>query len=292
MKGVKELKRRLRGVNNIKKITKAMELVAATKLRRLQERTQAMRPYAAGIEAMIGRVAGLLDPGLMPLLQRRERVADEALVVVGADRGLCGSYNSNLFRHMVAHLRSLQEEGVEPHLCLLGRRVRSFAAKYGDLDTPWVLDEAVEKFEYNHARRLFTFLSRAFLDGTYDRVRVIFTAFRSMASYVPTTKDLLPVTGTAGREEEPGPGYGFILEPSPRQLMERLLPRYLEMELFAAVLEALTSEFASRQVAMKNATDNAEEMTDILTMEYNKARQWSITADLLDIVGGAEALRG
>ena len=291
MKGVRELRRRLKGVKNIKKITKAMEMVAGTKLRRLQERALATRPFANSIEAMMRRVAAFADPAASPLLRVPESCTDEALVIVGADKGLCGSYNSNLFRAGVQHLAALRQAGVTPHLFVYGKRAQAFFAKIRDLDIVRAFPDPVEKIEYRQVRRVLAELTRGFEEGRWQRVRIVYTAMKSVVVFKPTVQDVLPLAApaTAGAAKA---AVEYLMEPTPDRILERLIPRYLEMQLYAAVLESLASEFASRRMAMKNATDNAEEMTLHLTMEYNKARQTGITAELLEIVGGAEALKG
>ena len=288
MKGVKELKGRLKSVGNIKKITKAMEMVAATKLRRLQERALATRPFADKIEDMIRRVAGHVDPSFSPLLNEPNDIRSEALVVVAGDRGLCGAYNSNVFRVLVAQLNSLKDEGVEPVLFVVGRRAQAFAGRLAGIELGYVHPNPVEKIEYREVRRIVTDLTAGFLDGRWQRVKVIYTSRKSVATFVPTIAELLPIPRE--HAEEGGAELDYILEPSPKAIMERLLPRFLEMQLFADVLEALASEFGARRIAMKSATDNADEMIGMLTMEYNRARQEGITGDLLDIIGGTEAL--
>ena len=290
MKGVKEVKQRLKSVANIQKITRAMEMVAATKLRRLQDRALSTRPFAEKIEGMISRVAAHVEPSVSPLLREYEKVEDEAVIVVAGDRGLCGPYNANVFRHFTKHLRALEEEGVTPHVFVFGKRTQSFVARLRNVEVDYVYPNPVEKIVYRDVGYLTSDLSKGFLDGSWQRVRVIYTAMKTMASFVPTTADVLPLPKAPEAEEEGDVDY--ILEPSPRTLMLRLLPRFIEMQLFAAVLEALASEFAARRIAMKNATDNADEMIGLLTMEYNKARQAGITGELLDIVGGAEAQAG
>jgi F-type H+-transporting ATPase subunit gamma len=290
MKGVRELRRRLKGVRSIRKITKAMEMVAATKLRRLQDRALATRPFAGRIEALMRRTAQVADPAASPLLVVPESVSVEALVVVGADKGLCGSYNSNLFRALVQRLSDLQREGVRARLFVYGRRAQLFASKLKGPELAAAWPEPVEKLDYRAVKRALLALVREFEAGTVQRVAVLYTRMRTMASFSPTAQVLLPVPVPAAADA--APGVDVLMEPTPERILARLLPRYLEMQLYAAVLESLASEFASRRMAMKNATDNADEMTTRLTMEYNKARQSGITGELLEIVGGAEALKG
>lgn len=288
MKGVREIKRRLKSVGNIKKITKAMEMVAATKLRRLQERALKTRPFARKIEELIGRVSMHVDEGVSPLLAEHDQVEREAVIIVGADRGLCGSYNANLFREGSRHLKALQEENVRPELYLFGKRPAAFFKRFPSAEIAWEHEGQVEAVNYQEVKALVTVLSEAFIEGRIQRVRIVHTELRSLASFVATTVDLLPLPRIVGEDGEEVLDY--ILEPSPEVIMRELLPRYLEMQLYAALLEALASEFASRRMAMKSATDNAQEMIGDLQREYNKARQEGITGELLDIIGGMAAV--
>ena len=291
MKGVKQLKSRLKSVGNIKKITKAMEMVAATKLRRLQERALATRPYAARIEEMIARVAAHADPAASPLLMVPDTVEAEAILVVAGDRGLCGSYNSNVFRAVRGHLLTLESEGVTPHMYIFGARAGAFLGRTRGVQIDFVHPDPLEKIDIRQVQLVARRISDAFIDGGIQRARVLYTRMRSIASFTPDVRALLPIPRLEP-EAEGAESLDYILEPDPESLMRALLPRFLEMQIYAAILESLASEFASRRIAMKSATDNADEMVGILTMEYNKARQAGITGDLLDIVGGAEAVRG
>ena len=292
MKGVKELKVRIKSVTNIQKITRAMEMVAATKLRKLQDRAMATRPFADRIESMMRRVAEHADPAASPLLEVPDRVETEAVVVVAADKGLCGAYNTNLLRSAVAAVTASKEEGVATRLYLVGRKAQMFFGKVADADLAWVYPNSVEKVEYGDIRRVMDLLVGAFTAGEVQRVRVIYSKMASMALFVPTTQDLLPVAPPESTGEEATAEADYILEPSADTIMKRLLPRYLEMQLYAAVLESLASEFAARRMAMKSATDAADDMLGTLGMEYNKARQEGITGELLDIVGGVMVQAG
>ena len=288
MKGVKELKRRLKGVKSIRKITKAMEMVAATKLRRLQERALATRPFARAIEGMVARVAAHADITASPLLAQPAKTLREAVVIVGADKGLCGSYNSNVHRTTVQHLRKLEAEGVQAEVWVFGKRAQGFFAKMRGLELRYAHPTAVEKVSYREVAQLAKQIVAAFETGSVQRVSLVGTRMLTLATYKPSVQTLLPVARPAGNAE----GADYILEPDANGILARLLPRNLEMQLYAAVLEALACEFASRRLAMKSASDNADEMSRFLSMEYNKARQSGITGELLEIIGGAEALNG
>lgn len=289
MKGTRELKRRLKGVKNIRKITKALELVSGTKLKRLQDRATATRPFANQLEGIMRRVAAFTDASASPYLKAADVVTDVAVVVVAGDKGLCGSYNSNVYRATTPLLRTLAAEGKKAHLYVLGRRPAAFFAKLKDVDLAWVYPDPVEKIDFRRVKSLMGELAKGFVAGRHQEVVIVYTAMKGAMTFKPTVQKILPAPRPAADAKADGADY--ILEPTPKEIMERLLPRFLEMQLYAAVLESLASEFASRRVAMKSATDNADEMAASLNKEYNKARQSGITAELLEIVGGAEALR-
>ncbi len=290
MKGVRELKRRLKGVQNIRKITKAIELVAGTKLRRLQDRAAATRPFASQLDAIMKRVAGFIDPDASPLLRERSVVKDVALVVIAGDKGLCGSYNSNVFRAAVPFIRARASEGRKVHVFALGRRAAAFFAKLREVDLAYVHPDPIEKIEFRALKLLMKDLVAGFLADKFQEVHILYTSVKGSMNFKPVAQRVIPVPKPEAGEDKTA-AREYILEPSPAEIMERLLPRFLEMQLFAAVLESLAAEFASRRIAMKSATDNAGEMIGTLNKEYNKARQSGITSELLEISGGAEALR-
>lgn len=289
MKGVRELKRRLKGVQNIRKITKAIELVASTKLRRLQERAAATRPFANQLAGMMKRVAGGADPSASPLLRAHDTVTKVAILVVAGDKGLCGSYNSNVFRTAIPVVRALIAEGKKPHLFIMGRRAGTYFAKVKDVEITWVYPDSVEKIDFAAVKRLAKEFMDGFVTGRFHEVRVVYTSLRTATSFRPLCQGVLPVPKPEASAEAAS---DYILEPEGQVILDRLLPRFVEMQLFAAILESLAAEFASRRIAMKSATDNAGDMISSLSKEYNKARQSGITAELLEISGGAEAIRG
>jgi F-type H+-transporting ATPase subunit gamma len=293
MKGVRELKRRTRGVQNIRKITKALELVAGTKLRRLQERAASTRPFAARLEAIMKRVASYADPSASPLLSTRPDVKDVALIVIAADKGLCGAYNSNVFRTAVPLIRKLVESGKRVHLFLMGRRIAIYAGRIKDpkISVDFIYPDIVEKITFRRVKSMMAALVKGYLEDKFQEVRLVYTALVGSATFKPTVQPLIPFQHAAVAGDEP-PAGEVLLEPSPTAIVERLVPRFLEMQLFAAILESLASEFTARRIAMKNATDNADEVITTLIKEYNKARQSGITGELLEITSGAEALRG
>ena len=301
MASLRDLRSRIKSVGNIKQITRAMEMVATTKLRRFQDRAVASRPYAQEIAQLLSRLSAAMGDKLAgrPLFNAGSGKAI-ALLVVGSDRGLCGSYNSQLFAKLERWLA--EHPGQDVRLFVVGRRAYQYVTKRGLVVERYLAEPPLEKLDYRLAKFTARTLTEAFLSGTYREVAVLYTAFESMAKYVPTVVPLLPVQA-AKRDDKAGAkssassvtagsGADAILEPDIETLLEKLVPRYLETRVYNALLEALTSEFASRRMAMKNATDAATDMQALLKGVYNRKRQEGITKDLLDIVGGAEAVRG
>lgn len=296
MPTLRDIKRRIDSVKKTSQITKAMQMVAAARFRRVQEALENNRPYAEKMQEVIGGLVQGVEEGSHPLIQERPGPGKLELVVVSTDRGLCGGLNTNLFRQTLAHMRERQEEYSEISLNLIGRKAREYFRRR----------EVTIKKSQNHifpglprfelVKPLARELSRSFVEGDADEVAVCFTRFHSMSTQRPEVLTLLPLRTTAeGRDSEGGAreasGLDYIYEPSRDALLEKLLPRYVEVRLYWIMLEALTSEFAARMTAMDNATSNAKEMIDQLTLTYNKARQAAITKELMDIVSGAEALR-
>ena len=294
MKGVKEVQARLKSVGNIRKITSTMELVAAAKLKKLQDRALASRPYGEAIDAMIAQVAEFAPQGASPLLVAPEKVERECVVVVGADKGLCGPFNANLHRMALRHIREAQDAGHEVSVYTIGRRPHGFFSKIG-ATVAGHLDDPVEKIDYRLTAKTMQSLVQDYLDGEIQKITLVYTWLKSIVSFEPVVAPLLPFAEpeeTTDTVQEMGSQLDYIMEPSPAVILKHLLPKALEVKLYAAIMESLASEFASRRMAMKNATDAAGDMLDELRMEYNKARQSGITGELLEIVAGTEALSG
>lgn len=289
MAGIKELRQRISSVGNIKQITRAMEMVATTKLRRFQDRAVSSRPYTEEIVGLVGRLAAMLGEDVedRPLFRPGPGGRTLALVVT-SDKGLCGAYNSNLLRAVEAW----RAERPRPVAYMVyGRKGMAYMGKR-DFDVRAHLqDPALESIDYRSAASVARMLVNEFQGGEYRDVVLIATRFESMARYVPEVTPFLPISGRelAGAEQD---GVAdVILEPDAETIFDRLLPRYLETRVYNALLEALASEYASRRFAMKNATDAATDMQSVLRGLYNRKRQESITTELLDIVGGAEAIK-
>ena len=293
-KGVKELKRRITGVTNIAQITSAMEMVATTKLKRLQERASASRPYSDRIQEMVGLLAGM--PGVAessPLMEARE-TGKTGLILISGDKGLCGSYNANVFRTLRTRIESLS--GADVRLFVFGKKGRIFAHSKG-IPVEYVHEGLLEKISYTGAKVVARNIRSLFLGGEIDEVHLVYTRFVSTVAQTPVVQKILPISREdlavgGGPEGRDAAGIDFLLEPSPAAVFEHLLPKFVEVKIYSALMESLASEYAARRVAMKAATDASHDMIRSLTKQYNRARQEAITKELLEIVGGAEALKG
>jgi len=292
MAGIRELRGRIKSVGNIKQITRAMEMVATTKLRKFQDRAVGSRPYTEEIATLVGHLAAVLGSEVekRPLFRPGEG-QKVAVLLVTSDRGLCGAYNSNLFRTLEEWVSSVP--GTEVDYFVYGRKGYSYLGRLRRTVARYFVDPELEKIDYRGAVRTAESLIQTFLGGGYSSVRILYTAFESMAKFVPTWVDFLPIQASGMVREEGSERVGgdVILEPDAETIFDRLVPRYLETRVYNALIEALTSEYASRRMSMKNATDAAGDMQTELKKIYNRKRQEGITKDLLDIVGGAEALR-
>jgi len=288
MASVKELRLRITSVGNIQQITRAMEMVATTKLRRFQDRAIASRPYTEEIAGLVSHLAGVLGEEVQdnPLFKRGAG-SKTAVLLVSSDRGLCGAYNSNLFASVEEWMTGREKDEVD--FFVYGRKGYSYLTGRGYNVERFLVEPPLESVDFGSAARTSQALVETFLSGDYADVHVYYTAFQSMVRYDPTAFQLLPLE--AGEGEEESAGGDLILEPDAETIFESLIPRYLEVRVYNALLEALTSEYASRRMSMKNATDAASDMIKMLKGRYNRLRQENITKDLLDIVGGAEALR-
>ena len=291
MAGGKErvLRRRIKSVESSKKITRAMELIAASRIHKAQQRVAAARPYSEQITAVIRNLASAGAGGGHPLLTARDSVSKVGFVVICADRGLAGGYNSGVLR---AAERALKEEvasGREYVLILVGKKARDYfrfrgytiAASFaGFVDNP----------SYEHAREVGEEVRTRFEEGGVDRVDLVYTQFLSVGTQRVVTRQFMPIEQETVVEAPEGPSADYEYEPEPDSILDSLLPRYAEARLFAALLDSTASFFAAQQRAMKSATDNAEELIRVLSRQMNRARQESITTEILEIVGGAEAL--
>jgi len=289
--GIKELRQRIKSVGNIKQITRAMEMVATTKLRRFQDRAVASRPYAQEIAGLVGRLAAVLGDDVGDRALFRQGAGDKTLVlVVSSDRGLCGAYNANLFRTLERWRRENAER--DARYFVYGKKAMTYMAKRGFQIESFLTEPRLEAIDFANAATTARLLAQEFESGEYESVWILSTRFESMTKYEPVFAQFLPVEPSAlGVESEDNEPADVLLEPDAGTIFDHLVPRYLETRVYNALLEALTSEYASRRFAMKNATDAATDMQAALKGIYNRKRQENITKELLDIVGGAEAVK-
>jgi F-type H+-transporting ATPase subunit gamma len=285
-----DLRRRIRAVKNTQQITKAMKMVAASKLRRAQERIINARPYAAQMQRVLSSVATRVDPSIHPLLTVREPRPDSKtlVIVVTGDKGLCGSFNTNAIKAGAAYI---VESPQKCTLGLVGRKGRDFFGRRGFA----VLFEQVgifQKLRYEDARVIAQTAIDAFVAGDVDRVVLVYNEFRSVMTQRVVVDQLLPI----GREEvdgasTPAPNQiDYLYEPSPQEIFDQLLPRFIEVQVYRALLESNAAFFAAQMTAMDTATKNSGEMIANLTLYMNKVRQAAITREIIEVVSGAEAL--
>jgi F-type H+-transporting ATPase subunit gamma len=285
MASLKIIRKRISSVKSTQKITKAMKMVSAAKLRRAQEAATAARPYAEKLTALLHNVAARVTDSTHPLLQQREERSIHALLVT-ADRGLCGGYNTNLLRKAEALVQERGRDHVR--LTIVGRRGFDYFKKRN----VQIVDKHINLFGGPGdalARSLAEQLAHEFAAGTTDGVYLIYSRFRSALVQIPTVEQLLPITTETAAGDD---AIDYLYEPNAADLVDRLLRQYITVLIHRAFLEATASEHGARMTAMESATSNASDMIDSLTLAMNRARQATITKELMEIVGGAEALKG
>ncbi|MDH3679323.1 MAG: F0F1 ATP synthase subunit gamma [Acidimicrobiia bacterium] len=287
------LRRRIASVTNTKKITRAMELIAATRVARAQQRARAARPYSEMLTSVIEDLAAGGAEVDHPLLRKAERVERVAFVICAGDRGLAGAYNASVVRMAEREIQALRAEGGDYRIVAVGRKVSDYYRFRG-----YHIDNAYSGFTdnptYDDAREIARRVRQLFDSGEVDQVDLVYTEFVSIGTQRPVVRRFLPLESTEVMAEVGGGDRealaAFAFEPSAEGVLEDLLPRYVEARLFTALLDAAASEHANRQRAMKAATDNAEELIVKLSRAMNRARQESITTEIMEIVGGSEAL--
>ena len=289
---VRAIKQRIGAVENTSKVTRAMELVAASKMRRAQDRALSARPYATQMRQVLSQLSGYAasagDDAIHPLLAQRE-IKNFALIHITSDRGLAGGLNANMNRASASVTLERQPEVDQVSVLSVGRKGRDFFRRAG---FP-MLAEFTELGDFPSSSDVLPIariVMEDYIAGNLDQVFIGYQTFVNPAVQRPTIRQILPVQPPEGEDGEESANIDFIFEPSPEALLETLLPRYVEMQVFEAILEAQASEQSARMVAMRQATDAATEMVADLTLTYNKARQELITGELLDIVGGKAAL--
>ena len=286
--GLRESRRRIRSIEATKKITRAMELIAASRIPRAQARVNASKPYTAKLIEVIENVGAAAGSMSHPLLERRE-LGTVGVLVVTSDRGLAGAYATNVIRLAERRMLDHRRNGVEVVLFVVGKKAKSYF-RYRKWNIRGTYLAVTDTPGYGDARAISNAIMDAYGSAEIDAVETFYTKFQSAMTQIPTASELLPITPPRGRTGGPTAAYSY--EPSPAAILDRLLPRYVEATIFNMLLEASASEHSARRRAMKAATDNAEELIRILTVQANRARQAEITTAITEIVGGAEALKG
>jgi F-type H+-transporting ATPase subunit gamma len=284
------VRRRIRSVQSTMKITRAMELISASRLTRAQDRVAQARPYTDEITAALESIVSTEATISHPLLEQREESRAAAVLVITSDRGLAGPYNANVLRtaeELMAHLR---DDGIEPKLYVTGRKGAAYYRfRQRPVEDSWTgFSDAPS---YDDSRQIVDQLVEEFVEGRVDQIHAVFTNFVSAATQRAVAHRFVPLVIEEVEEGPPEPIPQYLYEPSPEALLDALLPRYVQARVFTAMLESAASEHAARRRAMKAATDNAQELIENLTREYNQARQAQITQEIMEIVGGAEALQ-
>jgi F-type H+-transporting ATPase subunit gamma len=292
MEAVQDIKRRIRSIQNTRKITKAFELVAAARLRRAQARIEAMRPYADRMmELMVGTARASTSVRGLPLLQRRE-VRTAAVLGLTGDRGLAGAFNAQILRRVFDVERRLRSEGVQVRWLVSGRKGAS-TLRFRGFDVQQAWTGFSDRPSYRDAQAVAHRICELYSESEVDSVIVVYNHFESPLVQRVVEQEVLPIPESLleGRDEHAAALVGdFIYEPEPEEILARLLPVYVETELFRALLESAASEQGARMTAMRNASKNAAELTDSLTLQMNRARQAEITQEILEVVAGADAL--
>jgi F-type H+-transporting ATPase subunit gamma len=289
MPSLKEVKTKIVGVKKTAQITKAMNMVASAKLRGAQEKMEAFRPYTSKFNEAMSNLSGGSNSDSFPLMEDRE-VKTVEMVVITSDRGLCGSFNSNIIKLAEKKMKQYESEGKQVSFVCVGKKGNQILRKTGKVRKAYI--DIMSNFQMFNAREIASDVAENFLSGTADKVEVLYGEFRSVAVQVPTTTDFLPVRPVESEEEETKKISGeYIYEPSTEEIMDVLQPLYLNVMIYHAMLEVGASEHAARMTAMDNATNACKDIVNNLTILYNKARQAAITSELMDIVGGAEALK-
>ncbi|BDQ38228.1 ATP synthase gamma chain [Pseudodesulfovibrio nedwellii] len=290
MASLRDVQNQIVGVKKTKQITKAMNMVASAKLRNAQERIERFRPYADKFYEMLGDLAAGADESVHPLLEVREEVKTVGIMVTTSDRGLCGAFNINIINKAMKLAKKRASEGKAVKMYCIGKKARDTFNKT-EYEIVRAEGDAMSSFDFTLAASVGNELIAGYINGELDEVHVVFGEFQSMGKQPPVDLTVLPMAAEEGEATESGAG-DYLYEPSVEGLLAELLPRFIKVQVYRGLLDTSCSEHAARMAAMDNATKACDELTDSLTLLYNKTRQAAITGDLMDIVGGVEALKG
>ena len=293
MANLKEVKGRIQSVTSTQQITKAMKMVAAAKLRRAQDRIMQMRPYAEKLEGVMQNVSSAVDTQSVDNPYGKEREVNAVLlVVISSDRGLCGAFNSNIFKHtrnLIADKYSHIEASGDLHILPIGKRSFEYYKKrgYSIIDTYYDLFNSLD---FDHVRAAAEYAMKSFVDQEYDQIEIIYNEFKNVATQIIRNDQFLPIMPIEAAEGPNDQNIDFIAEPGEASIFSEIIPKSLKIQFYKGLLESNASEHGARMTAMGQATDNAGDLLKELKLTYNRTRQAAITKEILEIVGGAEAL--
>jgi len=290
MAGEKEIRSKIASVKNMQKITSAMEKVAASKIRKAQKQMEASRPYAERIRRVVGHLAHANPDYKHPFLTERE-VTRVGYIVISTDRGLCGGLNANTFKTMISEISDWQEKQVEVDLALVGAKAVAFFRRMGG-SVVGTATHLGDKPSVNELIGSIKIMLDAYSDGKIDRLYVVHNEFVNSMTQTPIVTQLLPASGIGTDDDELQAHWDYIYEPDAGELLDDVLMRYIESQVYRGAVENFACEMAAKMMAMKSATDNAGDIIDGLQLKYNKARQAAITQEISEIVGGAAAVSG
>jgi len=288
MAGAKDIRSKIASIKNTQKITRAMQMVATSKMRKTQERMCASKPYATKIYNVVKHIARATSEYRHPFMVTRD-IKRVGVIVITSDRGLCGGLNANLLRETVRATRQWQQAGKEIDLCVIGRKGQAFFKRVGGRVIASV-DQLGDKPRVQDLIGVVKVMIDAFYQGEIDALHVVYNEFINTMAQKPTVKQLLPLPLAEEDSKTLGHHWDYIYEPDAKELLDALFERYIEQQVYQAVIENIACEQAAKMIAMKSATDNAGELIKEFQLAYNKARQAAITQELAEIVGGAAAL--
>ena len=288
MAGAKEIRTKIASIKNTQKITSAMEKVAVSKMRRAQQRMASGRPYAERIRQVVGHLADANAEYKHEFMVERP-VKKVGYILVSTDRGLCGGLNFNLFKNLIQSMQDWEKQGVQAEICIIGSKGASFFRPYG-MDISATVSGLVEEPEISQLIGSIKIMLDGFLEGRIDRLYLVSNKFINTMSQKPAVEQLVPLTVDEKVENSRLGSWDYIYEPGAKELLDSLIIRYIESQVYQSVVENVACEQAARMIAMKNATDNAGDLIDNLQLVYNKARQAAITQEISEIVGGAAAV--
>ncbi len=297
MATLRDIRRRINGVTNTSKITQAMRMVSAAKLRRAQAAIESARPYVLKLGEILRNVSENVGEDYHnPLLSKGHEVKNIAFVVVASDRGMCGSFNTNLFRKVDTYISTEMDAdypGAKCHIIPVGKRSVNYFRK-SNYHVAREFNDAFARLDFSTAKEIVAHVSQGFITGNYDKVFIYFNEFKNILTQVPSSINLLPIepvkadgSGSAAKSFN----IDYIFEPDMKQILDDILPKNLDIQMWRTMLESNAAEQAARMMAMENATDNAKELIKHLELVFNKERQAAITKEMLEIVGGANALK-